>query len=208
MCQTGSTGSRCDRCGGWPGTSPDCAPTNLIIGTDGDDELGPSPVDDHLRGLGGNDVLRGSDGDDLLSGDEGDDFLNGNMGSDVVLGGDGNDRINGGTGDDLLSGGAGNDVLIGGGGADRLVGGPGDDVLVGESEEFTDGLEDWYWIDGLGNDEIVDTGDGRDLASCAAGVYIVARRFVGPDLRLELSTGGTVLVRDNRVEQFLGCDCP
>jgi hypothetical protein len=207
-CQFGYAGAECERCEAWPGTSPFCAPSNIITGTEEADTLGPGPEDDYIRGLGGDDSLRGGPGNDLLTGDSGNDFLNGNEGADVVYGGDGDDQVLGGQGSDFLSGGPGNDRIVAGGGTDRLEGGPGDDLLIGEAETFIDGAEDWYWIDGLGADEIIDDGDGSDVATCAPGVYVVDRRIDGADLRIELNTGGSVLVRGDAIERFIGCECP
>lgn len=114
--------------------------TNVIIGTEGDDNLYGTPGndlilglggDDLLMGLGGNDVLIGGDGNDILEGGIGNDLLIGGAGCDVLFGGTCDDTLCGGPGDDSLEGEAGNDCLDGGPGDDRLLGGPGSNRLHG-----------------------------------------------------------------------------
>jgi hypothetical protein len=85
-----------------PGHQGDARPQ--VVGTDGSDILGGTPIADVVCGLGGNDRARGQGGNDL------------------VLGGPGRDR---------LVGGAGNDRLNGGPGRDRCRGGPGRDGAAG-----------------------------------------------------------------------------
>jgi Ca2+-binding RTX toxin-like protein len=73
-----------------------------IKGTQADDLLTGTAVDDHIvakkgndqaSGLAGNDNITGNKGDDLLNGDDGDDTLTGNQGADLVNGGAGNDLV-------------------------------------------------------------------------------------------------------------------
>lgn len=122
-----------------------------IDGTEGNDELVGTPVNDLMFGHGGDDTLTGEtgndrafggDGDDILTGGAGDDLLRGSDGADVVLGGQGADDLRGdlghdwidaGEGDDQLIGGFGNDTLAGGAGEDVLDGGAGEDVLIGSA---------------------------------------------------------------------------
>jgi Ca2+-binding RTX toxin-like protein len=101
-----------------------------FLGTDGNDALTGTTVDenivgglgnDTLNGGAGEDVLTGAAGNDLLNGDAGDDFLRGGTGIDSLDGGAGNDRLEGDEGADTLDGGAGNDVLVGGEGNDNFL---------------------------------------------------------------------------------------
>jgi Hemolysin-type calcium-binding repeat (2 copies). len=88
-----------------------------------------------------------------------------------------------------VSGDLGNDRLIGGDGNDTLNGGDGNDRYV---------------IDGLGNDTIDDP-SGADEARCLPGVTALSDNMSGADRVLSLSTGGSVRIVGNRVEQVLGC---
>lgn len=141
--------------GKYKGTKHD----DLIVGTDGAEELEGLEGNDTLSGLGGNDTLLGGLGDDLLLGGEGADFIDGGEGDDTVdysdaaagvdvrldhgsssdgdllfnienvIGSGFDDSL---TGDDLgnrLDGGAGGDTLNGGSGADTLTGGQGADLF-------------------------------------------------------------------------------
>jgi Ca2+-binding RTX toxin-like protein len=58
-------------------------PTNVQIGTPGDDTLLGGNGNDLLSGGAGNDVLKGGNGDDFLSGGPGKDTLTGGSGKDV-----------------------------------------------------------------------------------------------------------------------------
>ena len=57
---------------------------DVIIGTDGDDDLRGTDGDDLIRGLGGDDTLRGRGGDDRLQGGRGNDTLLGGGGLDIA----------------------------------------------------------------------------------------------------------------------------
>lgn len=123
---------------------------NLIVGSDGNDNLPGTAADDEIRGLAGNDTIRGGDGGDLLIGGAGNDLiaadlvgsfadlggveeeseLFGGGGDDTLIGGDRDDYIVGGEDNDLLRGNAGNDTLDGGAGDDRNVGNAGDDLYL------------------------------------------------------------------------------
>jgi Ca2+-binding RTX toxin-like protein len=60
--------------------------SNVIVGTEGPDELFGTEGPDIILGLGGDDVINGSGGDDCLVGGEGDDLLNGENGDDILIG--------------------------------------------------------------------------------------------------------------------------
>ena len=154
-----------------------------ISGTEGDDVLVGTAANDALYGAGGNDRLDGAGGDDQLDGGAGADDLRGGPGIDtVVYGGsvpvkasiDGvaNDGVEGegdriaddveavstGAGADALSGAAGDEQLDGGAGDDAIDGDDGEDSLFGGAGDDTINAVDGF-ID------VVDCGDGRDLAS-------------------------------------------
>ncbi|SDG43841.1 Ca2+-binding protein, RTX toxin-related [Onishia taeanensis] len=67
----------------------------MLIPTDGADDLMGYASDDDIRGGGGDDTIRGGEGDDTLRGDEGNDTLYGEKGSDTYRfeQGWGSDRI-------------------------------------------------------------------------------------------------------------------
>ncbi len=103
---------------------------NIVLGTDGKDNLKGGDGPDEIYGFDGNDKINGHDGDDLLFGGDG---------KDNIHGGDGNDTIVGGAGDDKLDGGDGSDVFVYemGDGNDRVNGGAGgwtDSIQLGDGE--------------------------------------------------------------------------
>jgi VCBS repeat-containing protein len=134
-----------------------------------------------LQGTEGDDVLEGTGLNDRISGLAGVDDLWGGRGDDVLNGGDGVDALVGEDGDDVLSGGAGDDWLGGGNGSDRyllepdggidVVSDDGDDWLSYRAWYYTSigiaGLSDldvrsmyggqWYWSDtsGEGGENVV-----------------------------------------------------
>jgi len=124
---------------------------DVVLGTDGTDELGGGYGSDTIIGLGGKDYLYG--GDLWLPGSEApppevgpnnDDIMTGGTDNDLLWGNMGSDRIVGGTGDDILL-----DGESAGGAYDILIGGTGDDVLDPRNVPA-----------------------GQDLAVCGAGMDI------------------------------------
>jgi Ca2+-binding RTX toxin-like protein len=109
---------------------------DVVLGTEGPDDLGGGFGSDSIIGFGGKDVLGGGllpsstgeeppdevgpNNDDIMIGGSGNDFMNGDMGSD---------RIVSGTGDDILF-----DGEFAGGAYDVLIGGPGNDFLWPRNE--------------------------------------------------------------------------
>jgi Ca2+-binding RTX toxin-like protein len=65
--------------------------SNVIIGTEDDDDLVGTSANDLIIGLGGDDTIYGDTGDDTIIGGNGDDELAGAAGDDCILGGAGND---------------------------------------------------------------------------------------------------------------------
>ncbi len=86
-----------------------------VTGTEGDDAMQGTGLNDRLLGLAGNDVLSGAGGADTLLGAEGDDVLNGGAGSDVLMGGEGTDtyEFNAGSGTDTLVDAGGGRIALG-----------------------------------------------------------------------------------------------
>lgn len=121
--------------------------TNIVYGTQGNDNLRGTNGNDLIFGFEGNDRADGSNGDDCLIGGQGNDILNGSNGNDVIIGGLGNDTINGSNGNDRLFGNEGNDRIEGSNGDDYEEGNEGNDILIG----------------GIGNDTLLG-GAGTDSA--------------------------------------------
>ncbi|RMG11920.1 MAG: calcium-binding protein [Cyanobacteria bacterium J055] len=138
-----------------------------LWGTQGNDEVVGSSVDNFIFVGSGNDTVNGNDGADTVSG---------NQGLDVVNGGNGNDLIVGGRDSDVLTGGEGNDILNGNIGTDRVEGNNGNDFLFGGQDSDT-------LIGGEGNDTL--TGDvGQDVLTGNGGsdVYVLRSAAAAPDL--------------------------
>jgi VCBS repeat-containing protein len=74
--------------------------SQLIVVTEGDDNITGTIGDDVIDSLGGNDLVYGQDGNDSLSGGEGNDTLHGEAGNDILAGGTGNDTLYGAAGND------------------------------------------------------------------------------------------------------------
>ena len=194
---------------------------------DGSNPTAPSVLGgrDILNGEDGDDQLWGGGGDDQLFGGEGIDQLVGDVGDDYLYGNDGDDSLFGDSpffpdqaGADLLDGGQGNDVLQGGGGDDRLEGGSGDDILIGDFSDLLGGaIGDDDLHGGLGNDRLVggdglDTyrfnlGDGIDSIEDNAAQnnrVIFGIGITAEDLRLEIATGDSLLIRVGSNGDVLG----
>ncbi|BBD68588.1 putative outer membrane adhesin [Nostoc commune NIES-4072] len=81
--------------------------SNLVVGTDANENINGSAGNDYLDGKGNNDTIRGGDGNDTILG---------GLGSDSLFGGKGNDRLigwGGGSGEiDLLNGNQGADTYV------------------------------------------------------------------------------------------------
>ncbi|SFD53815.1 Ig-like domain-containing protein [Pseudoalteromonas denitrificans] len=86
--------------------------SNVVMGTDSDDQLYHGNGSDFLSGLAGNDQLFGLGGNDKLDGGAGNDYIDGGEGNDVQFGGADDDQLGGDTGNDWLSGGLGNDKYV------------------------------------------------------------------------------------------------
>ncbi|PJE37078.1 hypothetical protein CVM52_08980, partial [Pseudooceanicola lipolyticus] len=99
-------------------------------------------------------TLTGSEAADALEGSDGDDTLLGRKSNDLLEGGAGNDRLDGGGGDDIFvfGDGHGNDVIT-----DFTIG----EDLIWIDRTATAALDyDDLGISQVGNDTVIDTGDG------------------------------------------------
>src|SRR5215208_1904765 len=128
----------------------------LIVGTNYEDFIQGSFLDDQIFGKEGNDLILSDLGIDRVYGGDGDDSIQGSSGNDQLLGQDGDDDIFGGFDDDLLVGGKGNDHLFGDFGNDLLKGDSGADFF--DCGEGLDKIVDFDIKDGditAGNCEIL-----------------------------------------------------
>lgn len=195
-----------------PCSSSECG-NDLIIGTDGDDQI---HGDDSLGGWRntGRDIVYGNQGNDTIYGESGNDQLYGDDDDDVIDGGAGNDRLEGGVGNDLLWGGPGRDVLFGEAGDDELYGGSGNDILRGGdgidtidggtgNDTIEGGLDSDLLVGGGGNDTFVvrvgDAGDDVETITCTqahneAGRIVFIGEFT--DLLLGRFRNTILTVRD------------
>lgn len=145
---------------------------NLIYGFEGNDYINGGNGDDCLVGGLGNDTVFGSNGDDVIFGNEGDDFLHGGNGHDVIFGNEGNDEIYGGNGDDFINTGSGNDKVNAGNGDDTVLAGEGNDVVDGGNgddrifggpgNDILDGNNGHDYIEGNEGDDVMYGGNGHD----------------------------------------------
>jgi Ca2+-binding RTX toxin-like protein len=72
-----------------------------------------SQFNDNLVGTLIDDIINGNNGDDVIDAREGNDIISGGLGNDDIRAGDGNDTINAGLGNfDRVDGGNGNDLLL------------------------------------------------------------------------------------------------
>ena len=126
----------------------------IIVGGDQDGQtysqtLVGTDEDDVIVGTDGNDQINGNSGDDIICGLNGTDNINGNNGNDIIFGGDGNDQINGNNDDDVLCAGNGNDTIQWGNGSDKADGQNGVDNIDGGNQKdecdngFYNSCEDW-----------------------------------------------------------------
>lgn len=155
-------------------TAPTGTARNIIMGTEGDDELIGTNGADLIMGLGGNDIIRGKGGDDEIEGGPGDDTIFGNAGNDRIVGGEGNDIIKGGPGHDDAFGQEGDDTILGGRGLDDLSGGEGNDLIRGQN-----GNDE---LDGNSGDDMVEGGRGADEIDGGPGDDVLMGQGGGDDI--------------------------
>ena len=168
---------------------------DVIVGTDGKDNLDGGAGADTISGLDDNDTLRGGSGNDRLSGGAGIDVLADGLGNDESFGNDDSDWFIASAGNDAYDGGAGTDVYYAGHlsaavavnlatgvgqgagiGVDSVTAienvttGSGDDFVTGDeqSNRLVLGAGDDMVSAGGGNDRIVG-GTGDDLMRGGTG---------------------------------------
>lgn len=155
-----------------------------VMGSAYDDWIYSNTADNYLFGGSGNDVIYGMGGRETMDGGDGNDVLvaAGNSLGDMILGGAGDDLIMVGAGTNVIDGGDGNDTLwasnfngvkidlritgdqeIGTGfhatlsGIENLIGSDTNDTLIGDAQDNV--------LEGLGGVNLLDGGDGFDIAS-------------------------------------------
>ncbi|MBN1942132.1 MAG: hypothetical protein JW849_02455 [Phycisphaerae bacterium] len=136
---------------------------NVVMGTEGNDDLSGTSGDDLIFGLGGNDCIFAAEGNDVVYGGYGVDYIDGGLGNDEIYGEEDDDFIEGGAGDDVIDGGLGDDEMEGEEGDDTIYGNYGDDFLEGEEGVDTlYGGEGNDTIEGGSQDDEIHGGAGHD----------------------------------------------
>lgn len=173
---------------------------DLMLGTEGDDDLDGWDGDDCIYGFGGNDTLTGGQdrdeihggpghdvmagegtsmivtgANDTLFGDEGDDTIEGDPGEDQIFGGLGHDHLMGDSGNDWIEGADGNDLIWGDSGEDTIIAGAGNDRIDGDSgHDRIYGDDGNDFIRGSSDDDLLYAGPGVDtLCGCSGDDTLV-----------------------------------
>ena len=144
--------------------------TNVVEGTEGNDNLHGTVQGDLILAKGGNDKIDSSSSGDCVVAGEGNDKVFSESGNDVVLAGPGNDRVDSGSGDDKVYGGSGNDNIDLGSGNDKAYGEEGEDNIDGGSgeDEIYGGSENDTLRGGADNDRLFGEG-GNDNIQGSSG---------------------------------------
>lgn len=177
------------------------------FGTSGDNILRGNVGDDRLLGVAGNDIILGAAGDDTILPGIGLDIVNGGSGKDIVsyefqtdgltlslttntgfdtamtgliddsysaveglIGGEGDDFVEGDDGDNIIGGWYGTNEVYGYGGNDTII--------LGQNANVND----------ASGTQIVDGGDGIDLADYS---WMIARPF-----EITIAASGTIITRE------------
>jgi Tol biopolymer transport system component len=96
--------------------------SDVILGSDGAEEINGGKGNDRICAGGGDDEVKGAAGKDKVKAGGGDDEVKGNGDPDKLEGNGGEDELHGGGDDDKLNGGGGKDRCDGAGGDDKLKG--------------------------------------------------------------------------------------
>ncbi|HRX37624.1 MAG TPA: calcium-binding protein [Aestuariivirga sp.] len=164
---------------------------NRIDGTDGNDVLDGTTLDDEIRGGRGDDTLNGFEGDDRLRGEKGNDTLNGDIGNDRLIGGSGNDTLNGGDGNDRLKGGAGDDELTGGSGRDQFK-----FDLRGGTDTITD------YVDGEDRLDFTNFSIAPTATQSAFEVLMSHAEQAGNDVVFTMDGGEMMIIQNTLITDF------
>jgi Ca2+-binding RTX toxin-like protein len=138
---------------------------DVLMGTEGDDNIIAFAGDDVAMGNGGADAISAGEGGDFISGGAGRDVIFAGAGDDQVLAGADNDIVYGDAGADRIFGDQGNDLITAGAGDDTVFGGAGDDLIVAE---VGDGNDVYFGDEGGGGTGI----DTLDMSAATANVTV------------------------------------
>jgi Ca2+-binding RTX toxin-like protein len=155
---------------------------DVLVGTDGADDIVGKAGDDVAIGGAGADVIVAGEGADLVRGGEGRDVIFAGAGDDQAFGGEHADVIYGDAGADRLFGDGGADMIVAGAGDDTVFGGAGDDLIVAE---IGDGNDVYF-----GDDSDGGTG-GDTLDVSAATVAVTVNLGTGPNSKGNVSSSQT-----------------
>lgn len=156
-----------------------------VLGSDHDDHITGSSVDNTLVGGRGNDQIWGVDGHDDISGGDGNDTLNGGQGNDRIWGDAGNDVITASWGADTIYGGAGRDIYsfasstasisidlvtnVHTGFASETLIYQVEDIAAGSGNDTLRGNNAVNTLDGGAGDDFLDGRNGNDILDGSAG---------------------------------------
>ncbi|MBU6338395.1 MAG: hypothetical protein KGQ36_00255 [Rickettsiales bacterium] len=164
--------------------------TNIIKGTNADDEIYGTSYDDVIYSYKGEDVIYGDAGSDVVRAGVGNDTMrydysdaavNVNLATNVNVGGYAAgdvlyniENIYGSAYDDVIVGDGNVNVFHGNGGNDVISGGAGNDEIYGEEgDDVINGNQGEDFIDGGAGDDNLSGGLGKDLIYCGAGNDVV-----------------------------------
>lgn len=117
----------------------------VTYGTDENDSMTGSAIDEAFFGGSGDDTIYSRQGNDIVYGGDGDDYIDTCEGDDIVYGGN-----------NYIDGGAGNDTIYAGGtGQSTIIGGLGDDILHAHSGNSRGNITTFIYNLGDGNDVII-----------------------------------------------------
>ena len=145
---------------------------STVLGGMGQNTITGGEGDDSIIGGGGSDYIAAGTGNDAIFGQGGNNTLIGGAGNDTLVAGQGNAGFaTSETGDNYVQAGSGNTVILGAGGSDTLIGGSGNDTIeAGAGNEFVVGGSGNESINGgAGNDTLQAGGDGNDTIFAGSG---------------------------------------
>uniref|UniRef100_UPI002FC5C58E M10 family metallopeptidase C-terminal domain-containing protein n=1 Tax=Devosia sp. TaxID=1871048 RepID=UPI002FC5C58E len=205
----------------------DLLPTNVIMGTAGDNNMAARSTANTYYGLAGNDTISGGGGNDVIYGGEGNDTAGGGGGNDTFMAtlNDGNDRYTGNAGVDVYdlslttaaatvnltagtasSSQTGSDTLNT---IENIIGSAGNDVITGSSgANMLNGGDGDDVLLGVGGVDTLIGGAGNDRITGGAGRDVMTG---GPGddtfyFNLVSETGKTATSRDIITDLTPGAD--